>query len=180
MGSIQWDKWSGFQGEGIYTIFNKASLTCLEHGDTRDGWPPANVRSSAHIPHNTAQLWRIKQLTKYCELYTIENTDLMAFLTARGDGQVVILDTLSEPAWDPQPRLPAVVWDIDTVHYANEPGKPVVFRSVKYRGHVLRLPSNGKADKPFVYLKQEATKNNAGQHQWVLQKHPEKLPEHPD
>lgn len=54
------------------------------------------------------------------------------------------------------------------------------FRSVKYRGHVLRLPSNGKADKPFVYLKQEATKNNAGQHQWVLQKHPEKLPELPD
>ncbi|KAI4270409.1 MAG: hypothetical protein L6R38_007126 [Xanthoria sp. 2 TBL-2021] len=64
--------------------------------------------------------------------------------------------------------------------YANEPGKTVVFRSVKFPELVLRLPSNGKADKPFVYLEQEATKNNAGQHQWLLQKHPEKLPERPD
>ena len=27
--SMRWDKWSGFQGDGTYVIFNKESLTCL-------------------------------------------------------------------------------------------------------------------------------------------------------
>ncbi|KAL8893708.1 MAG: hypothetical protein Q9192_004998 [Flavoplaca navasiana] len=27
--SMKWDKWSGFQGDGTYVIFNKESLTCL-------------------------------------------------------------------------------------------------------------------------------------------------------
>ena len=33
MERMQWDKWSGFEGDGVYTIFNKASLTCLEPDD---------------------------------------------------------------------------------------------------------------------------------------------------
>lgn len=52
MNQTHWHKWSGFEGDGVYTIFNKASTTCLESRILHDGELHNQVRGSYGVPHS--------------------------------------------------------------------------------------------------------------------------------
>lgn len=96
---MQWNKWSGFTGEGTYVIFNKETLTCLnlEEGSKQ---PDTKVQcllvieslidpltltfGSAHSPNDWAQQWRIRKPNE-ADVYYIECAVSATVLTASGE-----------------------------------------------------------------------------------------------
>ncbi|KAL8765979.1 MAG: hypothetical protein Q9209_007126 [Squamulea sp. 1 TL-2023] len=147
---MDWSKWSGFEGEGIYTIFNSASQLCLSQFG-HDG----NVQVSAHCPHDMAQQWRIHSLdtvhAKVLEHNASFETNIAGF-----------------PC-----QLPiSALWAIDTSMCALEKGKMVIFRSILYPGRVM-----GQDDTDEKMVLCQEVQFRAGRksklHKWLLQKQPQ-------
>ncbi|KAL8750463.1 MAG: hypothetical protein Q9199_007055 [Rusavskia elegans] len=125
--NMDWEKWSGFQGDGIYVIFNSSSLNCLELEETGDA-----IELKRHTPNNPAQLWRI---TKWPEgdVYAIENVLHQVFIWSEGRGKVVKGNSTSAEVFvgEPWVRLPSgwsdeTLWAIDKSMCALDPGNMVV------------------------------------------------------
>ncbi|KAI4267631.1 MAG: hypothetical protein L6R38_008161 [Xanthoria sp. 2 TBL-2021] len=75
--NMNWDKWSGFQGSGIYIILNRSSLYSLDlnHNDDLISLRP-------HTPHTPSQLWHIHKWSGG-DVYVIENVHHKAVVTSK-------------------------------------------------------------------------------------------------
>ncbi|KAL8880641.1 MAG: hypothetical protein Q9198_001987 [Flavoplaca austrocitrina] len=114
---MDWDRFSGFVGEGTYVIINRASLTALEARSLANG-SGCDVQGFAHCPHNLAQLWNIRGATKGCGMYYVENVREKAKLTATGQEGLIF----GTPESANGPRF----WVIDKGMLATEKGKMAV------------------------------------------------------
>ncbi|KAL8667343.1 MAG: hypothetical protein Q9168_007292 [Polycauliona sp. 1 TL-2023] len=123
---MQWDRWSGFMGDGSYVILNKRSLTCL---DLKGGSDQADtsVRCLAHTPHDWAQQWRITKQNE-AGIFSIENRASGTVLSAADTNSPVV--AMPKPKRDyhygyglPDLPLPTeALWVIDKGIYGLEPG----------------------------------------------------------
>ncbi|KAL8850313.1 MAG: hypothetical protein Q9221_004728 [Calogaya cf. arnoldii] len=164
---MNWDKWSGFCGEGTYIILNRSSLYSLglDHKDDLTTVRP-------HAPHNPSQLWRVYKWPKG-DVYIIVNLHHKAIVTSRD--YVLGYTTVEEGALHekltdlPYRYSVDALWAIDKSMCSLEPGQMVVFRSIKNPGFVLSQDSTGE----FVTLWQEeqSTADGEGEEQkWLMQK----------
>ncbi|KAL8724339.1 MAG: hypothetical protein Q9166_008004 [cf. Caloplaca sp. 2 TL-2023] len=127
MDNINWDKWTGFEGDGVYVMFNKADSKCLEL------WPPSSdagtdIRSFSHLPHNKAQMWKICKHDLY-EIYTIENIHEVVLMAAIGEGDIVTGIRKEHPGVEQPPKAfphKTPFWVVDGGMHALEKGQPVV------------------------------------------------------
>ncbi|KAI4086869.1 MAG: hypothetical protein Q9206_004545 [Seirophora lacunosa] len=191
---MEWHRYSGFVGKGVYVIINKASMTSLDmvEGSSEPG---TKVQGHAHIPNNGAQLWRFHKASQG-DVYAIENLRGGLVLTATGTWPSVHValrtseltlaagtkeqivgqakpnpeETIRKTAV-PYPR--EALWAVDSSLYSMEPGKMVLFRSVKYPGFVLDLQGGGMINGAPVRLAQESGISDAREmQQWLLHQQP--------
>ncbi|KAL9627977.1 MAG: hypothetical protein Q9204_006201 [Flavoplaca sp. TL-2023a] len=179
---MEWNNWSGFQGNGIYAIFNLNSLNCVDLLDEE-----GTLELRRHTPNNPAQLWRITKWS-HGDVYAIENVFHKLFLWSNGCGEAIMGNCMVPGApkfkiVERDLKLPLrwshqMLWAIDKSMCALERGNMVVligsasFRNVMTSGHVLAegKPSVGGD----LYLVQEALDGDEGRKQkWLLQKQPE-------
>ncbi|KAL8765408.1 MAG: hypothetical protein Q9209_007514 [Squamulea sp. 1 TL-2023] len=139
---MQWNWFSGFDGEGTYLIYNKESHTCLGL-DEKSSEPDRKVQAGFHISNNLAQLWKIIR-DPSSDLYVLENVFGQKLLSARGNsthpqlilrvpfltfalgtGEPVIV--AGQYLHDNTPDYPKEsLWIIDKDFYSKEAGKLVV------------------------------------------------------
>ncbi|KAI4270410.1 MAG: hypothetical protein L6R38_007127 [Xanthoria sp. 2 TBL-2021] len=183
--SMQWNKWSGFTGEGTYVIFNKESLTCL------------NLEEGSKQPDT--KLWHIRKRNE-ADIYYIERMVSETVLTASGesiwsrypvamwlsgipgpDKFVVGMPKVEHKFGSQRYKIPTeALWVIDKSIYGLEPGKMVVFRNVKYPGYVLDLHHGEKDNGTSVNIIQERGLSDKREMQkWLLQVQPGMLPRIP-
>ncbi|KAL8727607.1 MAG: hypothetical protein Q9181_005649 [Wetmoreana brouardii] len=63
------------------------------------------------------------------------------------------------------------IWLIDNNMYCKEEGKPVIFRNMKFSGHVLELEDGDHKNNTHVLLAHERVGGDGGEEQkWLLQK----------
>ncbi|KAL8918926.1 MAG: hypothetical protein Q9172_005221 [Xanthocarpia lactea] len=167
---MDWEKWSGFRGEGIYVIINLSNLHSLEL-DAVDH----KVTTNPHTPNNPAQLWRIHKWA-IGDVYAIENVFLGTIITSPDEvvtGESAVEGGTHERHMDlPDHWSLDILWIIDTGICALEPGKIVVFRSIKKSGYVL---SGGidDYDGRVQLLKEDLGGQQGKTQKWLLQKQSE-------
>ncbi|KAL8704853.1 MAG: hypothetical protein Q9201_002012 [Fulgogasparrea decipioides] len=130
--SMAWNMWSGFEGEGIYLIFNKSDPSCislLETSSSSGG--TEDVHCCPYRPYDKAQLWRLHKSGDK-EIYLIENLHTGTFLTASGNNDWVD-HTSSEDLSEKHPFkavsrnfIAKALWAIDTSICSLEPGNMVL------------------------------------------------------
>ncbi|KAL8727606.1 MAG: hypothetical protein Q9181_005648 [Wetmoreana brouardii] len=127
--SMEWNMWPGFEGEGTYLIFNKASSTCISLLET-------SSRSG---------------------------TDDWVDHTSRED--------LSKKHPESRKITAKALWAIDTSVCSLEPGKMVLFRSIKYPGCVLEYNDSDEDGGPALATSKESENDSERDVQkWLLQK----------
>ncbi|KAL8897819.1 MAG: hypothetical protein Q9207_007009 [Kuettlingeria erythrocarpa] len=136
---MEWHRYSGFVGEGIYVIINKASMTSLDMNEGASE-PGAKVQGFAHSPNNGAQVWRFIR-HHMADLYVIRNMRGELVLAATGNLSddhpyrrlrrlTSSTGTDEELVGQKHPRNmsgPAeALWVVDSSMYSLHPGKMVM------------------------------------------------------
>ncbi|KAL8981810.1 MAG: hypothetical protein Q9205_003508 [Flavoplaca limonia] len=124
---MDWDGWSGFQGEGTYVILNRKSLLSLQmdhHGE---------ISTGAHIPNDLTQLWQIRKGAGW-NIYVLENFEYEDLMVVKGVSQQVVggrpINQCVKADEDFHKYLDEEAhWAIDMDKHALEPGKMVTFRN---------------------------------------------------
>ncbi|KAL8668909.1 MAG: hypothetical protein Q9224_007768, partial [Gallowayella concinna] len=122
---MDWNSWSGFQGNGTYIVLNRGSLTALE-ACSSSSQPGFTVEGFGHCPHNQCQVWKIQQRHEG-GVYVIKNVGEGTYLTATGPEEIVV--GAIGPALDESLDLEEhqhQLWGIDTSMCAMEEGRMVV------------------------------------------------------
>ncbi|KAL8716231.1 MAG: hypothetical protein Q9220_000136 [cf. Caloplaca sp. 1 TL-2023] len=166
---MDWDRWSGFTGTGVYVITNKATLTCLDIVIESRG--PASdhddivVEGSGHCPHVLSQLWIIRKdpVSSVC---IVENLLERELLSGTGMYELVTIRHKT-------PQMRSDGWLLDSTMHALEKGKVVIFRNIGYPGGVLDLPianNETSAADSLVRLRPEFEDGiEQDRHKWLLQ-----------
>ncbi|KAL8655409.1 MAG: hypothetical protein Q9226_003060 [Calogaya cf. arnoldii] len=164
---MDWNKWSGFVGNGTYVAINRAS---------------------SHRPHDRTQLWYIWKTQHGGEAYSILNLEAGRILTASGnvptpngdshrlmgakgpEDPLVGLPIDERPAGSAVGQCPEQLWAIDRGILATEKGKMVVFRSLEYPASVIDLDRGDNSNGTVVSLRPERRKDEHREPQkWLLQ-----------
>ncbi|KAL8668002.1 MAG: hypothetical protein Q9168_007126 [Polycauliona sp. 1 TL-2023] len=169
---MEWGQWPGFEGDGIYVIFNYESRECLIF-DGHDGL----VSTSPYTPYNSAQLWRITKWSEG-EVYAIENVCCRVFIESQGYDCAVVVENAENPSragehgvYLPPRWCSEALWVIDKGMCALEMGRMVVFRSLTNSGYVFTLEDDVTK---VLLLLQESLEDPIGERQkWLLHKQPE-------
>ncbi|KAL8850306.1 MAG: hypothetical protein Q9221_004721 [Calogaya cf. arnoldii] len=165
---MDWNKWSGFVGNGTYIVINRGSLTAL-------GSPPAALEAHSKIqglqvltpwsPSLVSQL----RLTIKSQFPAPPRPDpiMAGTLTGTGyGGPLVALPVEERPAGPAEGQNPGQLWAIDRSILGTEEGKMVVWVAAVH----YHLDRGDYANGTEVSLKPEAWKDEIREPQkWLLQ-----------
>lgn len=170
---MDWNKWSGFDGEGLYAILNRESFTSLSLSDSLSPEHVKLIECVAHIPYKNTQLWIIRKRSG-SETWFIECLSGGWLLTADNidsEESVIGAFDLMPPAEKLNHCPFEALWLLDTGMNSLDPGKLVTIRSVKYPGFVLDIGhgQNGETN-PVTIQKESGRTWGMGRQAWLFQK----------
>ncbi|KAL8662111.1 MAG: hypothetical protein Q9202_005003 [Teloschistes flavicans] len=146
MSYVQWSKFEGFTGEGIYAIINKKSLTALETNSApEDEW--------AHTPDDGGKVYGLSGKSRP----VIAESNAEALDVANLRDHLYTLQT-------------GALWAIDSAICCLEEGNMVKFRDLEEHGYVLELENGKVANGTKVLLGAEISSEKGDKQKWLLLK----------